>query len=46
MQQFRQSGKSYHWIARHMELLGVKTKNGGKWYAKTISQILKYNQYL
>jgi hypothetical protein len=43
MQQFRREGKSYHWIARQMELLGVKTKNSGKWHAKTISQILILN---
>ena len=43
MQQFRREGKSLHWIARQMELLGVKTKNGGRWYAKTVSQILELN---
>ncbi len=44
MQQFRREGKSLHWTAKQMELLGVKTKNGGRWHAKTVSQILKYNQ--
>lgn len=41
MHQFRLEKKSFHWIARFMTQKGVKTKNGGQWFAKTISQILK-----
>jgi hypothetical protein len=44
MFKFRGEGKSLHWIANEMIKMGVKTKNGGKWYAKSISQILKFNE--
>lgn len=40
----RVEGKSLNWIAAEMTRLEIKTKNGGKWYAKTISQILKFNE--
>lgn len=39
----RLRGESYHSIARHFQSRGVSTKNGGKWHAKTISQILEFN---
>jgi hypothetical protein len=45
MQQFRMEGKSFHWIAAEMTKLGIKTKNGGKWHAKTVSQIIKFNKH-
>ncbi len=44
MIKFREAGKSLHWIANELTRLGVKTKNGGKWYAKTVSQILTFNR--
>jgi len=43
MQQFRLEGRSFHWIAAEMARLGVKTKNRGKWFANTVSQILRFN---
>lgn len=43
---FREEGKSLHWIANEMTRMGVKTKNGGKWYAKTVRQILVFNRTL
>lgn len=44
MFKFRKEGKSLHWIASKLTLMGVKTKNGRKWYAKTVSQILNSNE--
>jgi hypothetical protein len=40
MKKFREEGKSFHWIAKEMTRLGVKTKNSGRWHAKTVIQIL------
>ena len=39
----RTKGQSYHAIARHYNERGVPTKNGGRWHAKTIYQILDFN---
>lgn len=44
MFKFREEGKSLHWIAAEMTRRGIKTKNGGKWHAKTVSQILELNK--
>ena len=41
--EMRAKGESYHAIARHYNELGVPTKNGGRWHAKTIYQILDFN---
>jgi hypothetical protein len=46
MFKFREEGKSLHWIANELTRLGIKTKNGRKWYAKTVSQILMLNHSL
>lgn len=42
--QLREQGLSLHKIADHLTHLKVPTKNGGQWFAKTISQIMKFNQ--
>ena len=39
----RAQGQSYHDISRYFHERGVPTKNGGRWHAKTISQILDFN---
>lgn len=44
MYSLRLQGKSLHQIAAHFTQLKIPTKNGGKWFAKTISQILKLNE--
>lgn len=44
MKKFRDEGKSYHWIARFMDRNGVKTKNKGRWFGKTIRNILERNK--
>lgn len=47
IQRLRGSGTSLHKIANILSSKNVATKNGGKWFAKTVSQILKFNrQYL
>ncbi len=38
------SGTSMHKIAATLVDQNVPTKNGGRWFAKTISQILKFNR--
>lgn len=40
MKKMREAGESLHAIARFLNSNAVPTKNGGKWHAKTISQIL------
>jgi hypothetical protein len=44
MFQFRQQGLSLHKIAAELTHRKVPTKNGGRWFAKSISQILKFNE--
>lgn len=44
MAALRQAGSSLHEIARHLTDLKVPTKNGGRWFARTVSQILKFNE--
>lgn len=39
----RTQGSSLHKIAREMNFKRIKTKNKGRWFAKTISQVLKFN---
>ena len=39
----RLSGTSLHKIADYLTTQNVSTKNGGRWFAKTVSQILNYN---
>lgn len=41
--EMRKSGLSLHKIAAHFTAQQVLTKNGGRWFAKTISQILEFN---
>ncbi|MCC7442690.1 MAG: recombinase family protein [Bdellovibrionales bacterium] len=41
--QMRSEGASLHEIARTLNDRQVPTKNGGRWHAKTISQILDFN---
>ena len=47
MREMSEAGESLHAIARYLSQEGVPTKNGGKWYAKTVSQILRaaLNEY-
>lgn len=44
MFKLRQQGQSLHRIAAELTRQKVPTKNGGQWFAKTISQILKFNE--
>jgi hypothetical protein len=44
MFKFREEGLSLHKIAAELTLHKVPRKNGGKWFAKSISQILKFNE--
>lgn len=44
MYQLRSQGLSLHKIAAELSHRKVPTKNGGKWFAKSISQILKFNE--
>lgn len=46
MREARRDGVSLHAIARALTSEGVPTKNGGRWYAKSISQILECNARL
>lgn len=39
----RAQGESYHSIARHFQERRVPTKNGGQWHARSIIQILAFN---
>ena len=41
--ELRQGGQSYQAIANYFQEQGVPSKNGGKWHAKTIWQVLKFN---
>jgi DNA invertase Pin-like site-specific DNA recombinase len=41
IQQFREKGESLPAIAARLNNMGVKTRRGGKWYASTVSNILK-----
>ncbi len=41
MQELRNRGLSLRTIARELESRGIKAKNGGKWHAKVISQIVE-----
>jgi len=42
--ELRQGGQSYRAIANYFQDQGVPSKNGGKWHAKTIWQILEFNK--
>jgi hypothetical protein len=42
--ELRHSGQSYRAIANYFQNQGVPAKNGGKWHAKTIWQILEFNK--
>ena len=42
-QKMRAAGESFGSIAKHFQTMGVATKNGGRWHAKTIWQILEFN---
>lgn len=42
----RRDGLSLHAIARALNLESVPTKNGGKWHARSVSQILECNSRL
>jgi hypothetical protein len=44
MFKFRKQGLSLHKIAAELTHRKIPTKNGGKWFAKSISQILKFNE--
>lgn len=44
MFQFRNQGLSLHKIAAEFTHREIPTKNGGRWFAKSISQILKFNE--
>ena len=44
MSQLREQGLSLHKIAAELTHRKVPTKNGGRWFAKSISQILKFNE--
>ncbi len=44
MFQLREQGLSLHKIAIELTHRKVPTKNGGRWFAKSISQILKFNE--
>lgn len=44
MFKLRSQGLSLHKIAAELTHRKVPTKNGGKWFAKSISQILKFNE--
>lgn len=44
MFQFRNQGFSLHKIAAELTHRKIPTKNGGRWFAKSISQILKFNE--
>jgi len=46
MREARRDGMSLHAIARALTSEGVPTKNGGRWHAKSISQILECNARL
>ena len=39
-----EGGLSLHKIAAELTQRGIPTKNGGRWFAKSISQILKFNK--
>lgn len=44
MHQLREQGMSLHKIAAELTDRKIPTKNGGRWFAKSISQILKFNE--
>ncbi len=46
MVEARRAGLSLHAIARTLSEEGVKTKAGGRWHAKSVSQILECNARL
>lgn len=41
IKQFRDNGETLPTIAERLNTMGVKTRRGGKWYASTVSNILK-----
>jgi hypothetical protein len=46
MAEARRTGLSLHAIARALTAEGLPTKNGGRWHAKSVSQILECNARL
>ena len=44
MFQFRSQGLSLHKIAAELTHRKIPTKNGGRWFAKSVYQILKFNE--
>jgi hypothetical protein len=44
MFQLRHQGFSLHKIAAELTHRKISTKNGGRWFAKSVSQILKFNE--
>ncbi|MCM0607270.1 MAG: recombinase family protein [Xanthomonadaceae bacterium] len=44
MFQLREQGLSLHKIAADLTHRKIPTKNGGRWFSKSISQILKFNE--
>ena len=44
MFKLREQGRSLHKIVAELTHRKVPTKNGGRWFAKSISQILKFNE--
>ena len=44
MFQLRSQGLSLHKIAAELTHRNIPTKNGGRWFAKSVSQILKFNE--
>jgi len=44
MFRLRRQGLSLHKIVKELKHFKVPTKNGGRCFAKTISQILKFNE--
>jgi hypothetical protein len=41
VKQLREKGETLPAIADKLNSLGVKTRRGGKWYASTVTNILK-----
>lgn len=46
MKQLTRSGYGARKIATHLNKQGIKSKHGGKWYAKTVDQVLKREKLL
>lgn len=46
MKSLKDSGYGTRKIATHLNKQGIKSKHGGKWYAKTVDQVLKREKLL